>query len=78
MSEIEIFIVDMRGKERPFTVSSTDTIKMLKDKYHEINSSLIVPVLKLDGEILNDDLTIEESGIEDGDRILVIERSRGG
>ena len=73
MTDIRIKIKDLKEKVREFTVKSTDTIKIVKEKAGDVGYKWT-----FNGENLKEDKTIEYYGFDDDDIILKGERVIGG
>lgn len=76
---MNLFVKTLTGKVTPIEVERTDTISMIKAKIqdkegHDPDTQRLVYKSK----ILDDDKTVEESGIENESTISLVMRLRGG
>ena len=73
MTEIEVLIENMNRRKTKIKIFSNQTIRELKEYY-----GMGDPQFKCDGEVLQNDKSLDDYGIEDGDFIISNDRSKGG
>ena len=70
MSDIRIFIKDLKGRSFQITVNVSDTIEEGKRKYKNVSGCNCDPQWTFCASILNNQKTFDFYGIEDGDTII--------
>ena len=74
-----IILVNSTGKECELEVNENDTIKKVKEQYFKKIGSSTNNQWQYNGRVIKDNnLTLKDLGIEDGDKIAVINYVRGG
>lgn len=70
---MRIRIVELSGREKILEVDANTTIEKAKEIFGDINRQW-----KCDGEVLKNEKTFSDYGIEEGDTITSVSRSMGG
>lgn len=79
MSTIQIYISDLKHKKILISVKLSDTIKQGKLEYQKVSKSNNPnPQWKFNGQVLKDERTFNDYGIEEYDDIGSNDRSEGG
>ena len=76
---MKIYIKNLAGRATQITVNGSDTISQGKQKYKNASgTNNDNPQWKINGQVMNNNKTFNDYGIEEDDNITSNDRSEGG